>query len=73
MLSYIGCGKVFTLLLHLYAVSFTGTTAGDVPPSDSALENKLQDYIPVLVALPVLFVFLTSVITVAVIVTVKIK
>ena len=61
------------ILLHLLAVSFTGSAAGDVPPSESAPNDKFNDYIPVLITLPVVLIFLTSVVIVAVAVTVKFK
>ena len=61
------------LLLPLLAISLTGTTSDEVPPTNSVPNDKLNDYIPVLITLPVLLIFLISVVIVTVVVTVKIK
>ena len=50
------------------------TTAGEISPSNSVSSNKLQDYIPVLIILPILLITLASVMIIAVImVTAKLK
>lgn len=59
-----------------YCISLTGmyTTAGGISPSNSVPSNKFQDYIPVLIILPILLITLASVIIIAVIVvTAKLK
>jgi len=59
-----------------YCISPTGmyTTAGEISPSNSVSSNKLQDYIPVLIILPILLITLASVMIIAVImVTAKLK